>query len=189
VIVKPASGDNSLGMSLVKEATDYDAALKRAFEHADEVMVEAFIAPGREVRCSIIVKDGQLIALPLEEYLVDPHERPIRTYTEKFPELDAKGKFLGWPEDDIRNHWITDSNDPLTEKVQQVAKKCHTALGCRHYSLFDFRVDPNGEPWFLEAGLYCSFGNGSGIPHTAKAAGISLDELLMTMIKETLSMV
>lgn len=73
--------------------------------------------------------------------------------------------------------------------MQQVAKKCHLALGCRHYSMFDFRIDPNREPWFLEAGLYCSFGYGSGIPHTAKAAGIPLDELFKMMTKETLSTV
>ena len=79
-----------------------------------------------------------------------------------------------------------DPNDSITQKVQQMAKKCHLALGCRLYSMFDFRIDPKGEPWFLEAGLYCSFGYGSGIPHTAKASGILLDELFMTVVKETL---
>ena len=100
VVVKPANADNSVGMSLVKETSEYESALKKAFEHADEVLVEKFIKPGREVRCAIIVKDGDLIALPLEEYWIDPHQRPIRTFTDKFPELDADGKFLGWPEDD-----------------------------------------------------------------------------------------
>jgi D-alanine-D-alanine ligase len=187
-IVKPASADNSLGVSLVKEVADYTVALQKAFEHAEEVIVEAFIEPGREVRCGIIVKDGQLISLPLEEYLVDPHKRPIRTYDEKFPDVAADGKFHGWTTSDIKTHWIVDPNDPITQKVQQVAKKCHLALGCRLYSMFDFRIDPKGEPWFLEAGLYCSFGYGSGIPHTAKAAGIPLDELFMMVVKETLNM-
>ena len=186
-VVKPASADNSLGVSLVKEATEYDVALKEAFEHADEVIVEAFIEPGREVRCSILVRDGQLVGLPLEEFLVDLQERPVRTYSEKFPSADADGKFRTWSKTNIKRPWIVDSNDPITEKVQQVAKKCHLALGCRHYSMFDFRIDPNGEPWFLEAGLYCSFGYGSGIPHTAKATGILLDELFAMMVKETLA--
>ena len=189
VVVKPASADNSLGVSLVRKTGEYDTALKAAFEHADEVMVEAFIEPGREVRCSILVKDGQLIALPLEEYLVDAQDRPIRTYAVKFPELDADGKFIGYPEDDIRKHWIVASNDPITEKVQQVAKKCHLALGCRHYSLFEFRIDPKGEVWFLEAGLFCSFGGGGGISGAADAAGIPIDDLLMMMIQETLKTV
>ena len=38
-IVKPATADNSLGVSIVNEITDYDAALKKAFEHSEEVIV------------------------------------------------------------------------------------------------------------------------------------------------------
>ena len=183
-VIKPATSDNSLGVSLVKEATEYDAALKKAFEYADEVIVEAFIEPGREVRCGIIVKDGELVGLPLQEYLVDPHEKPIRTYTDKFQQPDDRNLRLTG-KDNIKA-WVVDPNDPITQKVQQVAKKCHKALGCRHYSLFDFRIDPKGEPWFLEAGLYCTFGPTSVIVGMAKAAGIPLNELLMTAINETL---
>lgn len=190
-VVKPANADNSLGISLVKNIVDYDVALKKAFEHADEIIVETFIEPGREIRCSIIVKNGQLVGLPLEEFLVNGHERPVRTYSDKFPHLDADGRFHGWPiqENKEKQHWIVDSHDPITEKVQQEAKKCHLALSCRHFSMFDFRIDPNGEPWFLEAGLYCSFGYGSGIPHVAKAAGMPLDILFMAIVKETLGTV
>ncbi|MEH2411484.1 D-alanine--D-alanine ligase family protein [Nostoc sp.] len=185
-VIKPANADNSLGVSLVKEATDYDAALKKAFEYADEVIVEEFIEPGREVRCGIIVKDGELVSLPLEEYLIDPDERPIRSYTDKFKKpiegnlgLTAKKYIAGW---------IVAPNDPITQKVQQEVKKCHLALGCRHYSLFDFRIDPKGEPWFLEAGLYCTFDHNSVISYTANAAGIPLNELFMTAINEALAM-
>jgi D-alanine-D-alanine ligase len=35
-------------------------------------------------------------------------------------------------------------------------RAAHQALGFRQYSLFDFRIDPDGRPWFLEA-VYCSF--------------------------------
>jgi len=186
-VVKPANADNSLGVSLVKEVSEYDAALQKAFEHSDEVIVETFIECGREVRCSIIVKDGQLIALPLEEFAVDLEVTPIRTYDDKFPELDDEGKFIGYPPDDIKKHWINNLNDPITKKVHEMAKKCHIALGCRHFSLFDFRVDPKGEPWFIEAGLFCSFGEGGGISEMAKTAGISLDDLVMIMTKESLN--
>lgn len=185
-IVKPATADNSLGLSLVRATSEYDTALKKAFEHSDEVVVEAFIEPGREVRCSIIVRDGQLFGLPLEEFLVDTEHRPTRTYAEKFPSADGSGQFSGWTKSDVKQHWIVGADDPITDKVHQVAKKCHLALGCRHYSMFDFRIDPSGEPWFLEAGLYCSFGYGSGIPHAAKAEGIFLDELFKLIVKETL---
>ena len=184
-VIKPATAADSLGVSLVKEVADYDAALKKAFEYASEVIVEEFIEPGREVRCGIIVKDGELIALPLEEYLVNSHDRPIRSYSDKFKKDPGDSKLRSTAKDYIAG-WIVDPNDPIVQKVQQEAKKCHLALGCRHYSLFDFRIDPNGQPWFIEAGLYCVFGPKSVIAYTANAAGIPLNELFMTAIDETL---
>jgi D-alanine-D-alanine ligase len=176
-IVKPVTADNSLGVTLVRKVNDYDAALKKAFEYGDEVIVEAFIEPGREVHCGCIVKDGQLIALPLEEYQVNAQDRPIRTYEDKFTDYSI---------DFSEKHWMLKSFDPITEKVQEMAKKCHLALGCRHYSLFEFRIDPDGEPWFLEACLYCSFGPGGGISGMAKIAGIDMDDLVMIMIEEAM---
>jgi D-alanine-D-alanine ligase len=183
-IVKPVSSDNSLGVVLVKDVSEYDAALNQAFKYASEVIVEKFIELGREVRCGIIVRNGDLVDLPLEEYLVDPHETPIRSYADKLQQTDDGN--LRFAAKDNKKSWIVDSRDPITQKVQQVAKKCHQALGCRHYSLFDFRIDPKGQPWFLEAGLYCSFAPKSVISSMAKAAGIPLNELFMTAINETL---
>lgn len=182
-VVKPASSDNSLGVTLVKDATEYETALKIAFEYAEEVIVEEYIELGREVRCGIIVKDGELVGLPLEEYLVNSH-KPIRKYVDKLQQTD-NGNLCFAAKDNIKS-WIVNTHDPITQKVQEVAKKCHQALGCRHYSLFDFRIDPNGEPWFLEAGLYCSFAPKSVISSMAKAAGIPLNELLIIAINETL---
>ncbi|MBD2391971.1 D-alanine--D-alanine ligase [Aphanizomenon flos-aquae NRERC-008] len=182
-VVKPASSDNSLGVTLVKDATEYETALKTGFEYAKEVIVEEYIELGREVRCGIIVKDGELVGLPLEEYLVNSH-KPIRNYADKLQQGDDGNLYLT-AKDNIKA-WIVNTHDPITQKVQEMAKKCHQALGCRHYSLFDFRIDPNGEPWFLEAGLYCSFAPKSVISSMAKATGIPLNELLIIAINETL---
>ncbi|MEM9274729.1 MAG: D-alanine--D-alanine ligase [Cyanobacteria bacterium P01_F01_bin.143] len=185
VVIKPANSDNSLGIALVKDTSEYDAALKTAFEHSEEVLVEEYIELGREVRCGVIAKNGELIGLPLEEYLVNSQDHPIRNYADKLKRTEDGNLSLS-AKDNIKA-WIVDPSDPITEAVQEVAKKCHQALGCRHYSLFDFRIDPQGQPWFLEAGLYCSFSPKSVIPMMAKASGIALDELLRTAIDETLN--
>jgi D-alanine-D-alanine ligase len=55
------------------------------------------------------------------------------------------------------------------------------------YSLFDFRIDPGGQPWFLEAGLYCSFARKSVISVMAAAAGLSLPELFQLAVRESTS--
>ncbi|PSB45465.1 D-alanine--D-alanine ligase [filamentous cyanobacterium Phorm 6] len=179
-VLKPVDADNSLGVVLVKNPSDYESALKTAFGYSDEVLVESFIELGREVRCGIIVRDGELVCLPLEEYLMDKDERPIRSYEDKL-KRDDSGDLTMVAKDNSKS-WIVDPSDPITERVWEAAKKCHVALGCRHYSLFDFRIDPSGKPWFLEAGLYCSFARTSVISAMVKASGTSLDTLFQTML-------
>jgi D-alanine-D-alanine ligase len=184
-VIKPVDTDNSIGLAFVKNTADYDAALQTAFTHADEVLVETFIELGREVRCGIIVQDGELICLPLEEYLMDQDDRPIRSYEDKLAR-DRDGDLTMVAKGNHKS-WIVDPSDPITARVWDAAKKCHIALGCRHYSLFDFRIDPSDQPWFLEAGLYCSFARTSVISAMAKESGISLNALFESMLNNALS--
>jgi D-alanine-D-alanine ligase len=174
-VIKPVDGDNSLGVVLVNDRSEYEAGLKTAFAYAKEVLVETFIELGREVRCGVLVQDGNLICLPLEEYAMDSDHRPIRSYADKLSQNDQGDLYM--VAKGSTKSWIVDPSDPITEKVWQAAKQCHMALGCRHYSLFDFRIDPSGQPWFLEAGLYCSFAQKSVISMMAKASGLSLEKL------------
>ena len=171
VVVKPVDTDNSLGVALVRERGGYDAALAEAFTHADRVLVERYVPLGREVRCGVLVRDGELVCLPLEEYRMDG---PVRGYADKLTVADGG---LGLAAKQPGKAWIVDPADPLTKAVWDVALACHEALGCRHYSLFDFRIDPDGRPWFLEAGLYCTFARKSVVVTMAEAAGIPVAEL------------
>jgi D-alanine-D-alanine ligase len=181
-VVKPADGDNSLGVTLVRDRRDYDAALGAAYAHSGAALVESFIPLGREVRCGLIVRDGELVGLPLEEYNVSTPAKPIRGHDDKI-RRDDDGD-LGLVAKDGTRAWMVDPADPVTERVWAAAKQCHEALGCRHYSLFDFRIDAGGQPWFLEAGLYCSFARQSVIPMMAAAAGVSLRDLFQAAIRE-----
>jgi D-alanine-D-alanine ligase len=180
LVVKPNDCDNSLGLTLVTSDVDGETAFQTALKHSDEVLAEDFIELGREVRCGIIVQNDRLVCLPLEEYAVYPETKPIRDHADKLKRdesgnLDCAAKVKS-------QAWIVDPSDPITERVWAIAKRCHIALGCRHYSLFDFRIDPLGQPWFLEAGLYCSFAEKSVISTMARAAGISLDVLFEIML-------
>jgi D-alanine-D-alanine ligase len=183
-VIKPVDADNSLGVAFVRNRADYDPALKTAFTYADEVLVETFIELGREVRCGILVRDGELICLPLEEYKMDKDDRPIRSYADKLNK--TKNGDLYMVAKDSTKSWLVDPADPITARVWDAAKKCHIALGCRHYSLFDFRIDPSGKPWFLEAGLYCSFASKSVIPMMAKAADIPMEKLFQIAVNNSL---
>ncbi len=183
-VVKPIDADNSLGVTLVRDRDGFAAAIASACAHSEAALVEEYVELGREVRCGIVVRGGQLLCLPLEEYRVDPDRKPIR---------DADDKLARRPDGELAlvakertRAWIVDHDDPVTAAVWDAARRCHVALGCRDYSLFDFRVDPDGRPWFLEAGLYCSFARQSVISMMAAAAGIALDELFASALVSAL---
>lgn len=184
VVVKPNDSDNSEGVSLVRNDTDLAAALDAAFVHSPSAIVEQYVELGREVRCGIVAKDGELICLPLEEYFVDTVARPIRTRADKLMRTDQNALYLS--SKDKKQSWIVPMEDAMVPAVWDAARACHMALGCRHYSLFDFRIDPDGRPWFIEAGPYCSFSPQSVIVTMMTAHGVSLDDFFETMIAQTL---
>ncbi|CAN5544918.1 D-alanine--D-alanine ligase [soil metagenome] len=184
VVVKPVDADNSLGISLVREPGEYTAALRSAFAESDVVLVEEYVELGREVRCGVVERHTDagvdLVALPLEEYAVDPVSKPIRGRDDKL-RRDPDGD-LHLVAKDAEHAWILDLDDPATEAVHAAARRCHEALGCRDYSLFDFRLDAQGRPWFLEAGLYCSFARASVVAVMAEANGVHLADLFGEMV-------
>lgn len=181
-VVKPVDADNSLGVALVRVATEWSPALHVARGHASDVLVEEYIELGREVRCGILERQGELVCLPLEEYRMD---QPVRGYAQKISAQDDGD--LGLVAKDGVRAWIVDPADPVTAKVWKAAQACHVALGCRDYSLFDFRIDPAGEPWFLEASLYCSFAHQSVLSTMARSVGIDAAELFATALRGRLT--
>ena len=68
-VVKPVDGDNSDGLTFVR---DRSGERRRSTPPPTRraALVEEYVALGREVRCGMIERDGELVALPLEEYAV-----------------------------------------------------------------------------------------------------------------------
>ncbi len=183
VVVKPVDSDNSMGVELVRERAQLTTAIDEALQYSGAALVESYIELGREVRCGIVVRDGELVCLPLEEYAVDEKSKPIRGRADKLDRNDDGELYL--VAKDATRAWIVDTDDSVTDRVWDAARRCHLALGCRDYSLFDFRIDPDGRPWFLEAGLYCSYSPGSVVAVMAAAAGIELPELFDISLRES----
>lgn len=179
VVVKPARSDNSMGVSLVTDRAELGAAVGSAMSYSADVVVETYVPLGREVRCGVMEVDGGLVCLPLEEYALDA---PIRLPADKLGR--SGGGDLRLVAGDAGRAWIVSDDDPVVEPVWRAARACFRALGCRHYGLFDFRIDPDGVPWFLEAGPYCSFAPSSVIVKMAAAHGYSLPALFDTLCHE-----
>jgi D-alanine-D-alanine ligase len=166
-IVKPASEDNSFGLSLVKTSSVKDAAdaLAFAFKYDDRILVEEYI-PGQEVRVACLeVEDGEgfrLAILPKIEYILED----VRKMEHKYG-TDANGKLLSGDSntsgafqkarEDSKRIYPAQLDPQVHMRIDSLARTAHKALGCKYYSLFDVRINPDGMPFMLEACLFCSF--------------------------------
>jgi len=165
-----------MGVTLVRDRAEADAALAEALKFDDEVLVEEYIPLGRELRVGVLATGGAgegggdaaaLRVLPTLEYHL-PAERPIRASTDKIA-VDENGLPSAFAK--VTRSCPADVDGALWAKVEAGAKRAHVALGCRDYSLYDVRVGPDGDVAFLEACLYCSFAPRSVIVLMAGATG------------------
>ena len=179
-IVKPNSEDNSLGITLVWSEDQIASALRVGFELDETLLIEDYI-PGREIRVGVVEREGKLCVLPMIEYLFT-EEHPIRTVQDKL-QLQSNGMPEKQPEKPVAKPVCPANVAPeLFEKLADAAKTAHIALGCRDYSLYDFRVHAEtNEPYLLEAGLFWSFGKISMISRMLIADGQNLEDVALEL--------
>ncbi|MGB3531927.1 MAG: D-alanine--D-alanine ligase [Microcoleaceae cyanobacterium] len=179
-IVKPNSEDNSLGVSLIENENQIAQALSAGFELDNTLLIEDYI-PGREVRVGVVERNGQLQVLPMIEYLFTP-DNPIRTLKDKL-EIQSDGLPGSQPKNPSSKPVCPANVTPeLFEKLATAARRAHIALGCRDYSLYDFRVHTEtGEPYLLEAGLFWSFNKISMISRMLSADNQPLEDVALAV--------
>jgi len=169
-VVKPCNEDNSRGITLVRKEEDAAAALEYAFSFDPRVVVDEYIA-GREVRAACIEEaDGTLTVLPKIEYFLTD----IRTAAHKL-QTDSSGKLtsdaIKAAKRDGDRQCPADLSPQLHARIDAMVKEAHRVLKCRHYSLYDLRIDADEQPYILEAALFCSFAPLSVIPAMADQSG------------------
>lgn len=73
----------------------------------------------------------------------------------------------------------------VCKRVEQAALKAFRLLDCRDVARIDFRVDADGEPWFIEANPLPGLSPTSGdLVLTARAMGWTWDGLISRIIRE-----
>jgi D-alanine-D-alanine ligase len=156
-VVKPSKQGSTVGLTVVKAAAEYPAAVELAARYDDEVMIEAFV-PGRELTVGIL--DGE--ALPVGE-IIPRHE--IFDYECKYtPGMSEEIFPASLPAD-------------VAKECARLAVKAHHSLKLGGYSRVDFRLDPAGELYCLEANTLPGMTATSLLPQAARAAGISFEAL------------
>jgi len=163
VVVKPSKQGSTVGLSVVRQASELAPALSLAGGFDDEVMIERFI-PGREFTVGVL--EGA--ALPVGE-IIAPGE--VFDYQSKYQIGGAREVFP--------------AAIPAAEssRLQEYALRAHQVLKLGAYSRIDFRRDAGGGFWCLEANSLPGMTATSLLPQAAKAAGISFPELLERICK------
>lgn len=162
-IVKPSKQGSTVGLSLVREPNDLQAAIAEAARHDDEVMIEQFV-PGRELTVGILGNQ----ALPVGE-IIPEHE--LYDYECKYTPGMAREVFPA------------DLSTRATEEIQGLALLAFRALKLRGCARIDFRMTAAGEFFCLEANTLPGMTQLSLIPQAAAAAGISFPELCERIVQ------
>ena len=161
-VVKPSDEGSTHGLTIIQKNDDIEKAIIRAFEFSDEILVEKFIS-GRELTIGILGDK----TLPIVEI------KPSHDH------YDYDCKYKEGLSDYVVPAQLSDS---LGEKISEDAMNIHEALGCRHYSRVDFRINDNGEYYFLEINTLPGMTSTSLLPKAAKAAGLDFIDLIQTII-------
>jgi len=167
MVVKPAEGGSSVGMSIVKTEDTLKSALKKAFEYDETVLVESYIK-GIEITGGV-VGNKDLQALPIIEIIPD----------EKHDFFDYEAKYTAGITREICPARIDDS---LTVQAQTYAKKAHQALSCEGYSRTDMILKDN-DIYVLETNTIPGMTPTSLLPQAAHAAGLDFGQLLDRLIE------
>ena len=90
VIVKPASLGSSIGVSIVKEESDFDYALDTAFEYDSGVLVEPFIEGVKEYNLAGYMADGKMHFSIVEE----PQKEEFLDFEKKYMDFSRSEQVL-----------------------------------------------------------------------------------------------
>lgn len=168
VFVKPNNGGSSIGMSKVKQAHDLQAAIDKAFEEDDQVLVEEFIK-GRELTIGVFKSKGKIIDLPITEIIA------------KNEFFDFEAKYEG-ASDEITPAVIDES---IAEKIRAEARKAYAIFNCKGIVRIDFIYDEtSGFPYMLEINTVPGQSDASLVPQQVVAMGWTLKQFYSALIEE-----
>ncbi|WP_337170306.1 D-alanine--D-alanine ligase [Gemmatimonas aurantiaca] len=156
VVVKPSKQGSTVGLSIVRAPDELAAAVTEAFRYDDEVMIERFV-PGQELTVGIL---GDVVLPTIEIQPV----KELYDYECKYTPGMAK-------------EFVAELSPEIQSKLADQARRAFHALKLRGYARIDFRLDPQGQPWCLEANTLPGMTPTSLIPQAAAAAGVLFPDL------------
>jgi D-alanine-D-alanine ligase len=158
--VKPTDGGSSFGVTKVKNDNELLPAIKEAFNHGSEVIVEENIK-GREVTCGVYRDSEGVKVLPITEII---SENEYFDYDAKY---NGKSKEVTPAE----------IEEETTDKIQSLTKEIYGILGMKGIVRIDFIINKGGNPFLIEINSVPGMSKESIVPQMAKTNNIELSLL------------
>jgi D-alanine-D-alanine ligase len=169
LIVKPAREGSSIGVAKVQGSTEMQQAVDAAAALDADVLCEQFVA-GDEVTCPILGTGDNARALPVIRIVA-----PEGNY-------DYQNKYFT---DDTK--YLVPCGLPEGEEaaIQELVVKAYRVLGCRGWGRIDVMIDAaTRKPSLLEINTSPGMTGHSLVPMSARAAGISYEDLCVQLLAQ-----
>jgi len=164
VVVKPVSAGSSYGVTLVRDASQLDEALRTALRYDDQILIE-HVVHGREIDVAVLREaDGSRWAPP-----------PLEIHTSGL--FDTATKYNGTARFTVPAELGSSDRAAIT----QAALAMFDALGCSGVARMDFFLTDNG-PVLNEVNTMPGMTAESQVPRMFVAAGVPYGELVARLV-------
>ena len=165
IVIKPNDQGSAIGLSICKEVSEFEKACMSAFQYSDKILIEEYI-DGHEVTVGILNDEcfPVLEIKPKHDY----YDYECK-YTKGMSEYEVPAKL----------------DEDVTKKIQEEALKAYKSINCKNYGRIDFRLNNKLESFCLEINTLPGLTSTSLLPKAAKAVGISFEELIDRIIKNS----
>lgn len=165
LVVKPDAQGSSLGVTVVSQESELQAAVERCFALGHFGLLEKFIA-GSEWTVGLW-NDQPLPPICIET------PRGFYDYAAKYTD------------EETRYHFESELATTDLERLKRIAVRVGQAVGTMGIARVDFRLNANWQPWVLEINTIPGMTDHSLIPKAAERIGIEFPELCEKIVKET----
>jgi D-alanine-D-alanine ligase len=157
-VIKPIDQGSSIGLSVVNDSQEIQAAIDKSKAYSERIIVEKYIS-GKELSVPIL---GNTV-LPVIE--IKP-SHIIYDYNCKY-------------KPGMTEYIVPASiSEKLSTEISSLALKVFNILGLRDIARIDFRLDENNRPLCFEANTLPGMTATSLVPKSAAKAGIDFPELV-----------
>ena len=168
LMLKAPHEGSTIGISKIESAAAMQAGFDACARYDDTVLAEEFIR-GRELTVPVMGSGRAARALPIVEI-----RAPQGNY-------DYEHKYFS---DDTQYLCPAPLDAALTARIQALAVEAYRALGCSGWGRVDFMLRAGDDaPFLLEVNTSPGMTGHSLVPMSARAAGVSYEDLCMEILR------